>query len=50
VIFVQDDHMIEQLAAHGTDYTLRGSVLPWASERCALRVDFEALDRVSDGG
>ena len=50
MVFVQDDHMIEQLASDAADDTLRGSVLPWASERGSLWIYLEALDRVSDGG
>jgi len=49
MVFVQDDHVVEEFSAHAADYTLRGSVLPWAAEGCPLRVDLETLDRVSDG-
>ena len=50
VVLVQDDDVIEEFATYGTDDTFRGSVLPWASEGCPLRVDLEALDRARDGG
>lgn len=46
MVFVEDDHVIQSLAANASDNTLRGSVLPRASKRCALRVDLEVLDRV----
>ena len=41
--FVQDDDVIEKLAAHASNEPFSGSVLPWASERRALGVDLEAL-------
>jgi hypothetical protein len=50
VVLVQDDDVIEEFATYGTDDTFRGSVLPWASKGCPLRVDLEALDRARDGG
>jgi len=50
MVFVEDDHMVQQLAPYGADEALGCSVLPWASESCPLWTDFEALNRVGDGG
>jgi hypothetical protein len=33
VIFVEYDHMVEQLTPNTADEALRSSVLPWASKR-----------------
>jgi hypothetical protein len=43
--FVEDDHMIEQVATAGANKPLTDAILPWALEACSLGLDPEALDR-----
>lgn len=34
--FVEDDHMIEQVATAGANKPLADAILPWALEACSL--------------
>ena len=47
---VQDHDMIEELPANGADEPLRRPILPGTLDRCALRVQTEALDHLGDCG
>ena len=50
VIFVQDDHVIEQLVMHASYDALGGSVLPRARECGSFRINAEAPDCTRYGG
>src|ERR1017187_3219995 len=48
MLLVQNDHMIEKVAAAVADPALGDAVLPWASETRSLRFDAETLYRLDD--
>ena len=48
MVFVQNDHVIEQIPAAGTDEAFRHTVLPRALEAGALGLNAEALDCFND--
>jgi len=50
VTFIQNDHMVEQVAATAADPTLCNPVLPRTSEARPLWLDTEALDRINHFG
>ena len=49
MVFVEDDHMIEQFAPTTAHKPLRNAVLPRASEAGPFRLDTEALDGIDYG-
>jgi hypothetical protein len=46
VLLIENDDMIEQIAATVTDPSLRNTILPRNSVTCLLRLNAEALHRV----
>lgn len=46
VLLIENNDMIEQFAATGTDHSLRDTILPRNSVACLLGLNAEALHRV----
>jgi hypothetical protein len=48
MVFAKHDDVVEKLAANASNGTLRGPVLPWASECGPFRINAKALNRMGD--
>jgi hypothetical protein len=48
VIFTENDHVIEQLAANRSHEAFRSPILPRTLERRSLRMDSESRDRAGN--
>jgi hypothetical protein len=48
MMFIEDDHVVEQIVATGTDEPLGDTVLPWTLEASSFGLNAKALDCFND--